>query len=272
MLGLVTVHLAHVEIQDRADQLFAELSWAEGAARRRCRDEIVLLFLPAAYRIAYRYAQRGVPVEDLRQVCAVGLVKAVDRFDPSYGSPFLGYAFPTITGEVKRHFRDHGWALKVSRRDKDLGQDASAMEATLMQELGRTPSIDELATRMELAPDDVRAVLDARRAYTVTSIDALASQHGVNHVEDLVEGTYPSFEAVDDRHTLEPALATLPEREQRILAWRYVTGLTQSEVAQRLGISQMHVSRLQARALSQLRRALEAPTGNPRGLTTAVAS
>lgn len=253
----MTVNLVRREVPDRGDHLFAVLSRSDGAARRRCRDEIVLLFLPTAHRIAHRYAHRGIPVDDLRQICALGLVKAVDRFDPSYGGAFLGFARPTITGEVKRHFRDHGWALTVSRRYKDLAQDVSRAQSTLTHELGRSPSVDEMAVRLDMTGRDVRAILDARRAYTVTSMEALAERHGVPPVRDPIGYTDPTFDAVENCQTLRPALATLTARERQILAWRFYVGLTQDEVAARLGISQMHVSRLQARALAQLRLALQ---------------
>lgn len=220
------------------------------------RETLVNAHLGLAEYLARRFANRGEPLDDLVQVASIGLVKAVDRFDPERAVEFSTYATHTIVGELKRHFRDKGWAVRAPRRLQELYLRLGQVVAELSQELGRSPTVAELAKEMQASEEDVLEAMEAGQAYRFASLDApapgpddegssaLAAQLGE---EDL------TMAAAEDRAALSPLLARLPAREQRILYLRFFQGLTQSEIATQLGISQMHVSRLLARSLSQLR-------------------
>ncbi len=220
------------------------------------RNELVEAHLGLAEYLARRFANRGEPVDDLVQVASVGLVKAVDRFDSDHGAEFSTYATHTIVGELKRHFRDKGWAVRAPRRMQELYLRLSKVIATLSQEFGRSPTVDELAREAEVSTEDVLEALEAGQAYRFTSLDAPSSTAG-----DTDTNTFGARFGEDDpqlidaerRAALSPLISRLPEREQMILHLRFFEGLTQSEIATRLEISQMHVSRLLARSLSELR-------------------
>lgn len=223
------------------------------------RDELVAAHLGLAEYLARRFANRGEPLDDLVQVASLGLLKAVGRFEPDRGVEFSTYATHTIVGELKRHFRDKGWAIRAPRRMQELYLRLGKVVATLGQELGRSPTIAELAAEVEVSEEEVLEALEAGAAYRFASLDAppagdgdgdtLAARLGVEDAE---------LDDAERRATLSPLLAQLPRREQLILHLRFFEGLTQSEIATRLGISQMHVSRLLARSVAQLRAAARA--------------
>jgi RNA polymerase sigma-B factor len=223
----------------------------------RVRDELIAAHLPLAEHLARRFNHRGEPLDDLIQVASVGLLKAVERFDPGRGLEFSTFAIPTIVGELKRHFRDKGWAVRVPRQVQEL----YLMVASLTRELGRFPTIPEIARRASVSEDDVLEAMEAGRAYRSLSLDSRLS--GSSDDEGLgarLGGDDPALANVEHRATLGPLLAALPPREQFILRLRFYEGKTQSEIARELGISQMHVSRLLARTLSQLRERVDVET------------
>lgn len=221
------------------------------------RAELIEAHIGLAEYLARRFSNRGETVDDLTQVASVGLLKAVDRFEPDRGVEFTTYATHTIVGELKRHFRDKGWAVRAPRRMQELYLRLSKVTATLSQELGRSPTVDELAKEAGASAEDVLEALEAGQAYRFTSLDAPAPGGD----EDM--GTFgsrfgeedPEIDEAEKRAALSPLLSKLPEREQRILYMRFFDGLTQSEIANRLDISQMHVSRLLTRSLASLRDA-----------------
>lgn len=225
---------------------------AQDPHRSALRSQVVEDHLPLVRYLARRYRNLGEPLDDLVQVGTIGLIKAVDRFDPQRGTEFTTYATPTILGEIKRHFRDRSWAVRVPRRLKDLQQRLSLARAELTQSLGRAPTVLEVATHLGIDPDAALEALEAHQAYCTVPLE--------NPLERLASGIAlvdPALEEVIDRESLRPLLQRLAEREKRILVLRFFRGLTQSEIAEELGISQMHVSRLLARTMDQLRRGLD---------------
>jgi RNA polymerase sigma-B factor len=222
------------------------------------REQLVARYLGLAEYLARRFANRGEPLEDLVQVASVGLIKAVDRFDLGRGVEFSTYATHTIVGELKRHFRDRGWAIRAPRRMQELYLRLGKAVASLTQELGRSPTIAELASELRASEEEVLEALEAGQAYRSASLDAPGSEEGEALATKLGEEDQ-SLEDAENRATLSPLLAQLPARERLILELRFFEGLTQSEIADRLGISQMHVSRLLARSVAQLRAAAETP-------------
>jgi RNA polymerase sigma-B factor len=223
------------------------------------RDELVAAHLGLAEYLARRFANRGEPLDDLVQVASLGLIKAVDRCDPERGVEFSTYATHTIVGELKRHFRDKGWAIRAPRRMQELYLQLGKVVGTLSQELGHSPTIAELAAEVEVSEEEVLEALEAGQAYRSASLDApVGNEEGETLGAHLGEEDV-SLADVESRATLSPLLAQLPPRERLILHLRFFEGLTQSEIATRLNISQMHVSRLLARSVSELRNAAEAP-------------
>jgi RNA polymerase sigma-B factor len=223
---------------------------------RRARDELVTLHLPLVHFLARRFRDRGEPLEDLVQVGTIGLIKAVDRFDPLRGVEFSTYATPTIVGEIKRHFRDKGWAIRVPRRLQELRISLGRATAELSQKSGRAPTVAELAAHLCISEDEVIEGLEGAQAYSTTSLDAHVGGDDGDESPSLVDrlgGDDLDLEAVEYRESLKPLLAALPSRERRILALRFFHGMTQSEIAAEVGISQMHVSRLLAKSLATLR-------------------
>ncbi|HVL27158.1 MAG TPA: SigB/SigF/SigG family RNA polymerase sigma factor [Acidimicrobiales bacterium] len=242
------------ETDDREELRRKFAQYAE-SRDRGLRDELVTAHMGLAEYLARRFTNRGEPLDDLMQVASLGLLKAVDRFDPDRGLEFSTYATPTIVGELKRHFRDKGWAVRVPRRVQELHLRLGAVVSTLSQELGRSPTIPEIAAAAKVSEEEVVEAIEAGHAYRFTSLDApagneddsaLSSQLGVED-QGLIDSEH--------RVALSPLIARFPPRERMILHLRFFEGLTQSEIASRLGISQMHVSRLLARSLAQLREA-----------------
>ncbi|MFD6923886.1 SigB/SigF/SigG family RNA polymerase sigma factor [Streptomyces sp. NPDC059944] len=237
----------------------------DGPERDALRDELVALWLPMAHRIAGRFRDRGEAMEDLRQVAALGLVKAVDRFDPVRGA-FESYAVPTITGEVKRHFRDRMWALRVPRRVQELRNRVRVARRDLLDRPGtREPTPADLAAHTGLTEEEVVAGLEALESFSTLSLDAeLAAGDDGYSLGDTLGESDSSYDVVVDREAAKNELRRLPERERAILYMRFFEDMTQSGIADRLGISQMHVSRLITRSCAQVRNeALGQCSGGP---------
>ena len=225
--------------------------------RNHLRDEVICACLPVVRRLAGRFFGRGESTEDLVQVATIGLIKAVDRFDPSRETQFLSYATPTILGEIKRHFRDKGWSVRVSRPMQELYLSITRLLPDLSQELGRSPRVSDLAERLGVPEEDIVRGLECGQAYTARSLSApIGGDDGGAVLADLLGGDDERMESVADRETLRKLLTEVPERERNILALRFFANLTQSEIAERIGVSQMHVSRLLTRTLADLRTRL----------------
>ncbi len=216
--------------------------------------------LGLAQQLARRFLHRGEPLEDLVQVASIALVKSVDRFDPGRGADFAAFATSTIIGELKRHFRDKGWAVRASRRVQELYLELGHATATLIQELGRSPTVAELARATGSTEEAVIEAIEAGQGYRATSIDASDNE---DEPLSLRLGQHDAhFDSVEERALLAPALAKLPPRERSILRMRFAQGLTQSEIAGAIGVSQMHVSRLLAASLTELRRHIDGRGGD----------
>jgi RNA polymerase sigma-B factor len=230
---------------------------------RRQRDVIIERSLPLADHIARRFNNRGEPLEDLVQVARMGLMHAVNRFDAGNGADFLAFAVPTMMGEVRRHFRDHGWSVKVPRRLKELGVQLKRSHEELSQQLGRAPTASEIASHLGLDREEVVQAEIANAAYSTFSSDApglgLGDDDDGPSVSDSFGAVDANLDKVLDIETVRPLLAALPERQQTVLMLRFFENMTQTQIAKRLGISQMHVSRLLARSLATLREAAEIP-------------
>jgi RNA polymerase sigma-B factor len=220
---------------------------------RRLRDELISDHLGLALALARRFAGRGEAVEDLEQIATLGLLKAVERFEPERGLAFSTFATPTIAGEIKRHFRDRSWSVRVPRALQELGLRLTATVGELTNELGRSPTLTEIAEHLEVDPEAVLEAMEANRAYATHSLDAPLPGED-RSLGDTLGGDEPGMDNVERQIVVEDLLSTLPEREQTILRLRFFDGLTQTEIAARVGISQMHVSRLLARSLEALRR------------------
>jgi RNA polymerase sigma-B factor len=222
------------------------------------RAELIEAHLGLAEYLARRFNNRGEPLDDLVQVASTGLIKAVDRFEPERGLEFSTYATHTVVGELKRHFRDKGWAIRVPRRMQELHLRLSSLVASLNQELGRSPTIPEIAQAAGVSEEEVLEAMEAGQAYRFTSLDAPApGEDSGGSLGSSIGHEDEGMVDVEHRVALSPLIAKLPVRQQKILHLRFFEGLTQSEIAAQLGISQMHVSRLLARSLAQLRQDAE---------------
>ncbi len=220
--------------------------------RVRLRARVIEWYLPMSVYLARRFGGRGELIDDLAQVAAVGLIRAVDRFDPARGVEFVSFAVPTIVGELKRHFRDTTWGLRVPRRLQELKLRMPAATEALRHSLNREPTAAELAEHLGITSDDMISTQLSANAYRPVSIDRASSRHSHLRAEDWLGGLDPDIEAVDNRTTLRVLLARLPSREQRILAMRFEQEMTQTQIAAAVGLSQMHVSRLLVKSLAQL--------------------
>ncbi|WP_406077514.1 SigB/SigF/SigG family RNA polymerase sigma factor [Micromonospora sp. NBC_00858] len=229
---------------------------ADDPRRPALRDRTIEAWLPLARHLARRYSGRGAADEDLAQTAALGLIKAVDHFDSTRGVDFTGYAIPTIIGEIKRYFRDRTWAVRVPRRLQELRLSISAANSTLTHTLGRSPTVADIATYLELSEETVLEGLEGARAYQATSLSTPVGADGNRELGDTLGAEDHEMDRVEIRVALGPALATLPEREREILSLRFHGNLTQAQIADRIGVSQMHVSRLITRSLAALRRHL----------------
>jgi RNA polymerase sigma-B factor len=228
-------------------------------AKAECRTKLVHQYIGLVEFLARRFRNRGEPLEDLVQVATIGLLKAIDRFDLEREVEFSTYATPTVVGELKRHFRDKGWAVRVPRRLQELHLELGKIVNRLGQELGRSPTVAEIAEAAGTSEETVLEGLEIAQAYNFTSLDAPidSDDSGSTSFAEQLGGEDEHLENLEYRASLAPEMAKLPERERRILYLRFFRGMTQSEIAERLGISQMHVSRLLNRTLMRLREALE---------------
>jgi RNA polymerase sigma-B factor len=226
---------------------------------QRQRDKIVERCLPLADHIARRFEGRGESRDDLVQVARVGLVNAVVRFDVEAGSDFVSFAVPTIMGEVRRHFRDNSWSLKVPRRLKELHLRLGTATAELSQRLGRAPTATELAAELGMERDEVVEGLVAGSSYNTLSIDTGggSDDDDARAIADTLGDVDAGMDRIEDREALRPLLEALPERERMVLVLRFFESMTQTQIAERVGISQMHVSRLLAKSLARLRDQLQ---------------
>jgi RNA polymerase sigma-B factor len=224
------------------------------------RDQLIERFMPLAESLARRYQHAGQPIEDLSQVACIGLINAVDRFDGERGVSFQSYAVPTILGELKRYHRDKGWSIRVPRRLQEHALMVKNAVPILCQELGRSPNIPEIGEHTGLSAEEVLEALDAQDAYTSVSLDAPSDWEGESStLADRLASDDTDLELTEDWAEFMPHLRKLPARERRIIVLRFFGDRTQSEIAEELGISQMHVSRLLSRALESLREAVRDP-------------
>lgn len=251
-------HTDHAEYAQFAE-MFVELAALDADDPRRAllRDELVTAHLPLATHIAQRFSHRGHPQDDLSQVATVGLINAVDRFDPHRGVDFLSYAVPTIMGEVRRHFRDTGWSMRVPRRLQELHLAVSKATSELSQDLGRAPQPSEIATHLGVKNEEIHEALEAGHAYRSSSLDELLGDAEDLHLGDTVGISDTELDNVENREVIRPMLEKLPKRERTILVLRFFRSMTQTEIAQQIGISQMHVSRILSKTLSTLRDQLQ---------------
>jgi RNA polymerase sigma-B factor len=249
-------------------RLLAELADLAVDDPRRVRVRVIEWYLPMTVYLARRFDGRGEPLDDLTQVAALGLIKAVDRFDPARGVDFASYAIPTIVGEISRHFRDTTWAVRVPRRLQELKLQMPAATEELLHTLHRAPTTAELAERLGISTGDMVSAQLSANAYRPFSIDRSPSTRPDLRPEDWLGGPDPDLEAVDNRTTLRGLLARLPIREQRILAMRFEQDMNQTQIAAAIGISQMHVSRLLLKSLAQLHDTLTTEPRPSRGQAT----
>jgi RNA polymerase sigma-B factor len=224
------------------------------------RDELIERFMPLARQLARRYQRANEPLDDLIQVASIGLVKAVDRFDIDRGVAFSSYAVPTILGELKRYFRDAGWAVHVPRGIQERAMQVDRALKELGGRLGRSPSVDEVAEHLGAEVEDVLAAMEAGQAYEAVSLDAHrgAGEPDSDTFADSIGIEDERFEMIEYGATIAPTLNALPKRDQVVLHLRFVEDMTQSQIAERIGVSQMQVSRLIRRALARLRAVAEA--------------
>jgi len=248
--------------REQSAVLFGEFRDASAAdtARLAARDSLVALHLPLVEHCARRFRNRGEPFEDLVQVGTIGLLKSIDRFDVDRGVEFSTYATPTIIGEIKRYFRDKGWAIRVPRRLQELRMQIASTTAELTQTLGRSPTPRELADAIGCSVEEIVEGIESGNAYSTLSLDAAddgAEDGGVSMLEMLGLDD-EELEQVEIRESIKPLLEALDPREKKILLLRFFKNKTQSQIAEEIGVSQMHVSRLLSRTLEQLRSSLEA--------------
>jgi RNA polymerase sigma-B factor len=258
----VTAKIQHaVPDRGRARDLFERLATLrdDDEQRLRIRGELVELHLPLVEYLARRFRNRGEWLDDLTQVATIGLIKSIDRFDLERGVEFSTYATPTIVGEIKRHFRDQGWAVRVPRRLQELKLALTKAIGDLAQREGRAPTVAEIAAHLQMSEEEVLEGLETANAYSTVSLDAPESgDDDAPAVAETLGMLDDALEGVEYRESLKPLLEQLPPREKRILLLRFFGNMTQSQIASELGISQMHVSRLLARTLTQLRAGLTA--------------
>jgi len=224
------------------------------------REELCERFLPLARDLALRYTYTDEPVDDLVQVASLGLIKAIDRFEPGRGTKFTSYAAPTILGELKRHFRDKGWSLHVPRDLQERTLAVSRATEVLSTELGRSPSVREVAGHLGCSSEQVLEAQEAAASYESASLDAPTARDDDESAAlvDMLGGEDSSYELVEDRQAIASTWGELPPVERQVLELRFMEDLTQREIGERIGYSQMHVSRLLRRALTRLEAAADA--------------
>jgi RNA polymerase sigma-B factor len=240
--------------KQRSAELFALLA---GPSAVHVRDQLVHLHLPLVEHCARRFRNRGEPLDDLLQVGTIGLIKAIDRFDTTRGVEFSTYATPTIIGEIKRYFRDKGWAIRVPRRLQELRLQITATTSELTQSLGRSPTPRELAHAIGCSVEDIVEGIESSNAYATLSLDAHDDRDESGPLLEALGVEDENIAHVELRESLKPLLEGLAPREKRILLLRFFKNKTQLQIAEEIGVSQMHVSRLLSRTLEQLRSSLE---------------
>ncbi|MEU6847385.1 SigB/SigF/SigG family RNA polymerase sigma factor [Streptomyces sp. NPDC046716] len=249
-----TRHLHH-DAPD-TDRVFLRLiDTVEGRERDLLIEELVESWLPMAHRLATRFRNKGESLDDLKQVAAIGLVKAVERFEPERGA-FESYAVPTITGELRRHFRDYTWDVRVPRRVQDLRNRVRTARRELQEQPGHReePGLEDIAAQAGLSTDEVRDGMEALDSYSSLSLDAeLGGESGTFSLADTLADAEPGYDLIADREAAREGLRRLPEREREILYLRYFEDMTQARIAKKIGCSQMHVSRLITRSCAQVR-------------------
>ncbi|TML37110.1 MAG: SigB/SigF/SigG family RNA polymerase sigma factor [Actinobacteria bacterium] len=243
-----------VELSTATDRDLLRRYHEEGDAS--AREVLVERHLPLVRSLARRYAGRGESLDDIEQVGAIGLIKAIDRYELSREVALTTYATPNVVGEIKRHFRDKGWAIRVPRALQELNGKMGPTIERLTSKLGRSPSIAEIAGEFKTTTEQVVEAMEAGSAYAPLSLSAGPSGDEELDPMETIGSTDAGYERTDDRASLEPALAALPDREREILRMRFEDGLTQTQIAERVGISQMHVSRLIRRSLERMRSQL----------------
>ena len=224
------------------------------------RDELIVAHLNLVRFLALKFVNRGEPLDDLIQVGAVGLLKAIDRFELDRGVEFTTYATPTIVGEIKRYFRDKGWALKVPRRLQELNFSVNRASEKLAIRLGRSPTVAELAHHLDASEEEVLEAQELGQVYNLLSLDNDLASDGNSKAQalgDTLGASDPGLESLENRANLEQAFHVLSGRERVIIQLRFYESVSQTEIAARLNVSQMHVSRLQAKALEKLRAVLQ---------------
>ncbi|MGN6161364.1 MAG: SigB/SigF/SigG family RNA polymerase sigma factor [Marmoricola sp.] len=251
--------------QEQVDQvvlLFEQLSQApEGSEERRVlRDRIVEVHLPLLRYLARRFSGRTESFEDLVQVGSIGLLKAIDRFDPTLGHQFASYASPTIVGEIKRHLRDTGWLLRVPRRAQELHATVARVREEFSQDTGRYPTVSEIAERIDATPEEIAETLDVARSKTASSLEGATESDDHPIRQDLIAAEERGFDQVEDRVLLAKALAALTDQEREVVRLRFSDGQTQSQIAAVVGVSQMQVSRIITRSVAKMQQILDTPT------------
>ncbi|GAA3740788.1 RNA polymerase sigma factor SigF [Salinactinospora qingdaonensis] len=247
------------EYRQQTRELLAELQQLGrmDPERERICQQLIDLHAPVARRIARQYRNRGEPEEDLRQVAMVGLMQAIRDFNPDFGKEFISYALPMMTGEVKRHFRDRTWAVRVPRKHQEKRAELNRVTAWFTQRNGRSPTVAEIAELLEMTVEETVELLEASTAYSALSLDV---PYGADEEDKTLGDTMGeldgALESVVDRAALKPALDALPPRERRILLLRFVGNKTQAQIAEKVGLSQMHVSRTLSATLAKLRNEL----------------
>ena len=246
------------ELASQHAHLFERLAELdEGSPQHQAlRDELVTLHLPLVHYLARRFAGRNEPMPDLVQVGTIGLIKAVDRFDPGRGLAFSTFATPTILGEIKRYFRDSGWLIHVPRRAQELQTSLTTARAQLSQELQRSPTVAEVAARLNISSDEVVDALEAGRAYSGLSLDSITEAGTGRPDHPVLSQVDEDLDRAELRAVLVPALEELSERDRTIVGLRFFDGKSQTDIADIVGLSQMQVSRILARSLSVLRTRL----------------
>ena len=248
-------------IAESTEELLARADGVPEARRQELLDEVIILNAPVARSIASRYRRKGVDADDLEQVAYLGLVKAANGYRPEASTAFLSYAVPTIRGELKRYFRDCAWTVRPPRRVQEMQGSIAAAEPQLTQQLGHLPTDEETAKALGTDPEEVAEAASVRGCFTTLSLDAPAAPDAGASLVETVADAEDGYELVENVHTLAPAVSDLDDRDRKILALRFCGGLTQEEIGNELGVSQMQVSRLLRGILDRLREDLTKPTG-----------
>ena len=239
----------------RATELITALAAlpAGDPERITLRRQAIQAWSPMTRRLARRYDGRGEPLDDLTQTAIIGLIKAVDRFDPDRGVDFVAFALPTILGEIRRYFRDHAWSIRVPRRLQEMRMAINDANSILTHSLGHTPTVTEIAAHLQVGEEEVLEGLEGARAYSASSLSTPTGFEGGLELSDTLGSDEHGYELTELRLALGPALQRLNERDRHILTLRFYGNQTQTQIAEQIGVSQMHISRIIARALAQLR-------------------